>query len=115
MGGAVSTEYAGLKNRSFALDNFLDLLLSIPGFDVVLHVHHFQVDLVKDRLRAILLVQNRGDTSAQHVVGAHFLAGRLLSILPSMHGLFTPLKADFFSFALAGDERDLLSIGKFPL
>ena len=57
MGGAVSTEYAGLKNRSFSLDDFLDFLLPEPGFHVVLHIHHFKVDLIEHRLRTVLLVQ----------------------------------------------------------
>ena len=87
MGGVVSR---ALEHRSLTFDDFLDLLLPKPRFDVVLHIHHLKVDLIEDGFRPVLLVQNGGDTSPHHIVGAHLLTGRLLCILPRMHGLFAP-------------------------
>src|SRR5574340_462364 len=100
MGNAVSTEYVGLKNRPFSFDDFLDFLLTEPGFHIVFHVHHFEIDLVEDRLGSVLFVQNRRNAPPHHIVGAGFLAWRLLRVLTGMAGLLAPLLAHLLALAL---------------
>ena len=115
MGSGVSTEYVGLKNRSFLLDDLLDFLLPEPGLHVVLHIHHFQVDLIEDRFGPILFIQNRGDAPAHHVVRADFFPGSFLRVFTGVYGLLAPLLAHLFPLALAGDERHFLRVRQFPL
>ena len=104
-----------LENDALAVDDFFDLLLPVPGFNVIRQIHHFEIDLIKHGFRAVQLVFNHADRPAQHKIRAEFLPWGLLGGLQGADSLIAPFLADLLALTSAGYECDPLGVRQLAL